>query len=170
MKVERIQENKFVAVLAAVCVIAFLSGCELEDADGNDALTADGKVQICHNGNSLEVSQNSAQAHYDNHPTDTVGVCPDEIAEEEYARVSDAYIDAGGEVYMVVDYDDVTQEMIDDATQTSFATLRHTTSGTDQVILSYITERPESLSFWNEYTHLEILVILTGDEWAAPSF
>jgi hypothetical protein len=73
--------------------------------------------------------------------------------------------DYDGEVYMIVPYDEVTQAMIDVATQSRFDTLRHSLSGDDLVILSYVFDRPEELSYWDEYTHAQILIALQATEW-----
>jgi hypothetical protein len=67
--------------------------------------------------------------------------------------------------YVIVPFGDVTQAMIDVAAETSFATLRHTVSGDDKVILKWTGSTPSELSAYTQYTHSEILTELEAPEW-----
>jgi len=75
------------------------------------------------------------------------------------------------EVYLVVPYNELTNGMLDACTQTSYATLRHTVTGQDLVILSYITARPDvfyeddNCGYYDEYTRLEMLTLLNTEPW-----
>lgn len=86
-----------------------------------------------------------------------------EVAEDApLRRVPDDY---GGNVYLIIPYDDITQEMIDVSHVNSFETMRHSVVGEDLGLLSYSEERPEELSYWDEFTHAEILLIMDTEAW-----
>lgn len=69
--------------------------------------------------------------------------------------------------YILIDFTQVTQEMIDACIQTSINTLRHIrfeNDATDWVVLKWRGDKPESL--WNEYpvySNQEMVEILNDD-------
>ena len=77
---------------------------------------------------------------------------------------------AGSEWYVIANFADVTQGMIDDCVQESFDTLRHSVQGTDRVILKYNGADPAwvaSLSL-TKYDHAGILAEINGNaDWDA---
>ena len=68
---------------------------------------------------------------------------------------------------MIINYADVTDEMIANAVETSLNTLRHSISGTDRVILKYEGAKPSCFRGINTYTHSQILTELQGSDWKA---
>lgn len=69
--------------------------------------------------------------------------------------------------YVIVNFEDVTQAMIDDCQQNSFDTLRHSIAGTDRVVLKFTGDDPAwvaSLGLTTK-THSEILSDLSGTDW-----
>lgn len=69
--------------------------------------------------------------------------------------------------YVIVNFEDVTQAMIDDCQQTSFDTLRHSIAGDDRVVLKFEGDDPawvDSLSLITR-THSEILSDLEDTDW-----
>ena len=67
--------------------------------------------------------------------------------------------------YVIVPFVDVTQEMIDACAETSFDTLRHTTEGTDRVILKWTGSTPPVMVGYTQYNHEEILAELEDPDW-----
>ena len=69
--------------------------------------------------------------------------------------------------WVIVDFIDVTDEMIEGAFQSSRDTLKHTISGTDKVILKWDGNTPSVFSGMTTYNHSEILAILndTDGDW-----
>ena len=67
--------------------------------------------------------------------------------------------------YVIVSFDEVTQQMIDDTAETSFDTLRHTTQGEDKIILKWKGDTPASLVGYTQYTYAEILEEIQNPEW-----
>ena len=69
--------------------------------------------------------------------------------------------------WVIVNFTDVTDEMIVSAIQTSRDTLRHTISGTDKVVLKWDGSTPSVFSSMTAYNHSEILAILndTDGDW-----
>jgi len=69
--------------------------------------------------------------------------------------------------YIVIDYEDVTQAMIDECLQTSFNTLRLNIAE-DKTILKWIGDTPATIAALDpaptQYTNAEILVILNDSE------
>lgn len=69
--------------------------------------------------------------------------------------------------YVIVNFEDVTQAMIDDCQQDSFDTLRHSISGDDRVILKFDGDNPIWVSSLGltTLTHSEILAELKTSDW-----
>lgn len=65
--------------------------------------------------------------------------------------------------YTIVPFADVTDSMVDQCIQTSKDALRHTTSGTDRVILKWNGATPSLLSSYTTYTYSEILTIVNDE-------
>ena len=70
--------------------------------------------------------------------------------------------------WVIVNYSDVTDEMIDNSNEGSRNTLRHTVTGTDKVILKWDGDTPEVFKDMTSYGHSEILTILGGSDWTEP--
>ena len=76
--------------------------------------------------------------------------------------------------YMIIDYDDVTDDMVAAAAQDSRDTLRHTVSGTDKVILKYRGSKPTVFYGITTYSQTQILNTVTpadpavGNDWTEP--
>ena len=70
--------------------------------------------------------------------------------------------------WVIVNNSDVTDEMISSAIQTSRNTLRHTTTGTDKVILKWDGDTPAVFDGMTTYTHAEILTELDKSAWTTP--
>ena len=70
--------------------------------------------------------------------------------------------------WVIVNYSDVTDEMISAALQTSRSTLRHTVTGTDKVILKWDGDTPEVFDGMTTYNHSEILTELAKNTWTRP--
>ena len=68
--------------------------------------------------------------------------------------------------WVIVNNSDVTDDMITSAIQTSRDTLRHTTTGTDKVILKWDGDTPAVFDGMPTYTHAQILTILSGSDWS----
>jgi hypothetical protein len=66
---------------------------------------------------------------------------------------------------MIIPYADVTDEMIENAQETSIETLRHSIKGTDRVILKYEGSKPRCFYGIDTYSHSEILLELQKEEW-----
>lgn len=69
--------------------------------------------------------------------------------------------------YTIVPFTDVTDAMVDQCIETSIDDLRHTTSGTDRVILKWDGATPSLLSSYTTHTYSDILTILNeeGGDW-----
>ena len=76
--------------------------------------------------------------------------------------------------YMVIDYVDVTDEMVEAAMEDSRDTLRHTVSGTDKVILKYSGAKPTVFYGMDTNSQNQILDIVNpadpavGNDWTEP--
>jgi hypothetical protein len=70
-------------------------------------------------------------------------------------------------IYVTPDFSDVTQAMIDDCHESSFESLRHTTQGTDKVLLKYSGDDPAWIVTLGliKYSYSEILSILSETDW-----
>jgi len=68
-------------------------------------------------------------------------------------------------IYVIVPNDELTDQMVDDACETSLDTLRHTVSGDDLVLLKWVGDTPASLEGYTQYTHSEIMTELSNEEW-----
>jgi len=66
--------------------------------------------------------------------------------------------------YVIIDASDVSSVDFDQVAETSADTIRYSLDGT-KTFVKYEGEQPSFLSGKTEYTHSEILAILTGDEW-----
>ena len=73
--------------------------------------------------------------------------------------------------YVTPDFSDVTQAIIDDCSNTSFAKLRHTVSGTDKVFLDYEGDDPSWVASLGltKYTHSGAKTEAAKDEWNGAS-
>ena len=69
--------------------------------------------------------------------------------------------------WVIVNYSNVTDEMISSALETSRSTLRHTVTGTDKVILKWDGNTPSVFDGMTTYNHSQILEILndTDGDW-----
>ena len=69
--------------------------------------------------------------------------------------------------YVIVNFEDVTQAMIDDCQENSFDTLRHSIAGIDRVVLKFAGDNPAWISTLGitTRTHAEILSDLSGTDW-----
>lgn len=66
--------------------------------------------------------------------------------------------------YCIIDASDVSSVDFDQVAETSADTLRYSLDGT-KTFVKYEGDQPSFLSGKTEYTHSEILAILSGDEW-----
>lgn len=66
---------------------------------------------------------------------------------------------------MIIPYVDVTDEMIENAIEISRDTLRHSTKGTDKVILKYEGSKPRCFFGIDVYSHSEILTEINNEDW-----
>ena len=68
--------------------------------------------------------------------------------------------------WVIVDVSDITDEMIENAIQTSIDTLRKTNDGT-KAILKWDGDTPTCFDGMTTYTHSEILTELAKSEWTS---
>lgn len=68
--------------------------------------------------------------------------------------------------YVIIDASDVSSVDFDQVAETSADTLRYSVDGT-KTFVKYEGDQPSFLSGKTEYTHSEILAILSGDEWTS---
>ena len=68
--------------------------------------------------------------------------------------------------YVIIDSSEVDSIDLDQVLETSADTLRYSLDGT-KTFVKYEGEQPSFLSGKTEYTHSEILAILSGDEWTS---
>ena len=73
-------------------------------------------------------------------------------------------MDYSNRKWIIINVSDVTDEMIDNALQTSMDTLRKTTDGT-KTILKWDGDTPSCFDGLTTYTHSEILTELAKSEW-----
>ena len=66
--------------------------------------------------------------------------------------------------YVIIDATEVSSINFDQVVETSVDTICYSVDGT-QTFVKYEGEQPSFLSGKQEYTHSEILAILSGDEW-----
>lgn len=67
--------------------------------------------------------------------------------------------------YVIVPFNEVTQQMINDCKETSIDTLRHSMQGIDRIILKWEGDTPASLIGYDQYNHTDILVEVAKTEW-----
>jgi hypothetical protein len=67
--------------------------------------------------------------------------------------------------YVIIDATEVSSINFDQVVETSVDTICYSVDGT-QTFVKYEGEQPSFLSGKQEYTHSEILAILSGDEWS----
>tara|TARA_Y100000401_G_scaffold77936_1_gene63559 strand:+ start:49 stop:303 length:255 start_codon:yes stop_codon:yes gene_type:complete len=73
--------------------------------------------------------------------------------------------------YAIVDYSSITDAMIGQVLQDSESTCRRSVSGTDRAIVSWIGNKPTTLYGIDQYTHAQILSIVSdvdGDWYSDP--
>jgi len=70
--------------------------------------------------------------------------------------------------WVIVNYSDVTDEMLSSALERSRSALRHTITGTDKVILKWDGDTPSVFDGMTTYTHSEILTELAKSAWTEP--
>ena len=70
--------------------------------------------------------------------------------------------------YIIILYSEVTDEMIENAVETSRDTLRHSIQGDDKVTLKYSGDDPACFDGHTKYNHSEILEIVRGEDWTVP--
>jgi len=68
--------------------------------------------------------------------------------------------------YCIIDASDVSSVDFSQVAETSTDTLRYSVDGT-KTFVKYEGDQPSFLSGKTEYTHSEILAILSGDEWTS---
>ncbi len=68
--------------------------------------------------------------------------------------------------YCIIDASEVNSVDFDQVAETSADTLRYSLDGT-KTFVKYEGDQPSFLSGKQEYTHSEILSILSGDEWTS---
>jgi len=68
--------------------------------------------------------------------------------------------------YCIIDASEVSSVDFDQVAETSADTLRYSLDGT-QTFVKYEGDQPSFLSGKQEYTHEEILTILSGAEWTS---
>ena len=68
--------------------------------------------------------------------------------------------------YCIIDAPDVSSVDFSQVAETSSDTLRYSLDGT-KTFVKYEGDQPSFLSGKQEYTHEEILTILSGDEWTS---
>jgi hypothetical protein len=69
--------------------------------------------------------------------------------------------------YVIIDSSEVSSVDFSQVLESSADTLRYSVDGT-KTFVKYEGEQPSFLSGKTEYTHSEILTILSGDEWTDP--
>ena len=67
--------------------------------------------------------------------------------------------------FIIINYENVTDEMINNSNEISRDVLRHSVSGVDRVILKWDGDTPEVFDGMTTYSHSEILEILKGNDW-----
>ena len=68
--------------------------------------------------------------------------------------------------YVIIDSDEVDSVDFSRVDETSADTVRYSTDGS-QTFIKYEGDQPSFLNGKQEYTHSEILTVLSGDEWTA---
>ena len=68
--------------------------------------------------------------------------------------------------WVIVNYSNVTDDMIDNCNEGSRDVLRHTIQGTDKVILKWDGDTPSCFDGMTTYNHSEILAELAGSDWS----
>lgn len=68
--------------------------------------------------------------------------------------------------YCIIDASEVSSVDFDQVAETSADTLRYSVDGT-KTFVKYEGEQPSFLSGKTEYTHSEILAVLSGEEWTS---
>jgi hypothetical protein len=69
--------------------------------------------------------------------------------------------------YVIINFEDVTQAMIDDCHESSFDSLRHSVAGDDRVVLKYSGDDPAWIVTLGltPRSHAEILSDLSDEDW-----
>ena len=67
--------------------------------------------------------------------------------------------------FIIINYENVTDEMINNSNEISRDVLRHSVSGVDRVILKWDGDTPEVFDGMTTYSYSEILEILKGNDW-----
>jgi len=69
--------------------------------------------------------------------------------------------------YIIIPFEDVTEEIIELVIQSNINSLRHSVKGDDKVVLKYEGETPALLASYTAYTHEEILAEMATDTWTS---
>jgi len=75
-------------------------------------------------------------------------------------------MDYSNRKWVIVNVSDITDEMIEDAIQSSMNTLRKTLDG-NKAILKWDGDTPSCFNGMTTYSHSEILNILRGSDWTS---
>ena len=67
--------------------------------------------------------------------------------------------------FIIINYENITDEMINNSNEISRDVLRHSVSGVDRVILKWDGDTPEVFDGMTTYSYSEILEILKGNDW-----
>ena len=68
--------------------------------------------------------------------------------------------------YVIINADEVSSVDFDQVDETSADTIRYSVDGS-QTFVKYEGDQPSFLNGKQEYTHSEILTVLSGDEWTS---
>ena len=68
--------------------------------------------------------------------------------------------------WVIVNYSNVTDEMIDNCNERNRNVLRHTIQGIDKVILKWDGDTPSCFEGMTTYSHSEILEELASSDWS----
>ena len=69
--------------------------------------------------------------------------------------------------YIIIPFEDVTEEIIELVIQSNINSLRHSVKGDDKVVLKYEGETPALLASYTAYTHEEILAEMATADWTS---
>ena len=69
--------------------------------------------------------------------------------------------------YIIIPFEDVTEEIMELVVESNINSLRHSVKGDDKVVLKYEGETPTLLASYTAYTHEEILAEMATDTWTS---
>ena len=69
--------------------------------------------------------------------------------------------------YIIIPFEDVTEEIIELVVESNINSLRHSIQGEDRVVLKYEGETPVELEDYAPFTHEEILEVMATSDWTS---